>query len=58
VLRWTVRNLGAGDGRFYFRKHRFHTKRTVLMRWCQAWMAFAVAEYLRAVHGEDPVATV
>ncbi|PSQ16136.1 antibiotic ABC transporter permease [Halobacteriales archaeon QS_8_69_26] len=48
ILDWAREHLYAGDGRFYFRKHRYHTKRTTLMRWCQAWMAFAVAEYLAA----------
>jgi len=46
ILDWTLANLYAGDGRFYFRKYPGFTKRHVLMRWCQAWMAYAVAEYL------------
>jgi hypothetical protein len=49
ILAWTLDALHAGDGRFYFRKHRYHTKRHVLMRWCQAWMAYAISEYLDAV---------
>jgi hypothetical protein len=49
-------NMYAGDGRFYFRKYRFHTKRQVLMRWCQALMAYAISEYLRALHLGGPVA--
>jgi hypothetical protein len=56
VLDWTLSNMSAGDGRFYFRKHRFHTKRQVLMRWCQAWMAYAIAEYLRCRHLDAPAA--
>jgi len=48
ILRWTLDNLYAGDGRFYFRKGRFYTKRITLMRWCQAWMAYAMSEYLTA----------
>jgi len=47
IIDWTLAHLHAGDGRFYFRKHRFHVKRHVLMRWCEAWMAYALAEYLR-----------
>jgi hypothetical protein len=58
ILRWTVENLSDGAGRFYFRKGRFVTNRTTLMRWCQGWMAFAMAEYLRAACGEDPIASV
>jgi hypothetical protein len=51
ILEWAVENFRAGEGRFYFRKHRYHTKRHVLMRWCQAWMAYAISEYLTAVSG-------
>ncbi len=48
ILAWALEHLSAGDGRFYSRKYRLHTKRHVLMRWCLAWMAHAVAEYLAA----------
>jgi hypothetical protein len=48
VLGWAFENLHAGGGRFYSRRHRLHTKRHVLMRWCQASMAFATSEYLRS----------
>ena len=47
ITKWTQKHMAAGPGSFYYRKHRFHTKRVVLMRWCQAWMAYALAEYLR-----------
>lgn len=49
IIEWTLSNLYAGEGRFYYRKKRFYTKRITLMRWCQAWMAYALAEYLRTV---------
>ncbi|WP_416841647.1 antibiotic ABC transporter permease [Haloferax sp. DFSO52] len=52
ILRWTLENLYAGNGRFYYRKHRFFTVRTTLMRWAQAWMAYAMSEYLLAVARE------
>ena len=51
ILRWTVDNLYAGNGRFYHEKRRFYTKRTTLMRWCQAWMAHALAAHLAARTG-------
>ena len=47
ILRWGLDNLYAGDGRFYHEKRRHYTKRITLMRWCQAWMAHALAVYLR-----------
>lgn len=58
VLQWTIDNLYGGAGRFHFRKHRFFTNRIVLMRWCQAWMAFALTEYLRGLHGLDPIGDI
>jgi len=54
ILSWAVENLFDGDGRFYFRKHRFYTKRVTLMRWCQAWMAYAISEYLARQAFDDP----
>ena len=48
IIGWVLDNLYAGDGRFYYRKHRLYTTRTTLMRWCQAWMCYAISEYLAA----------
>ncbi|MFC6731896.1 antibiotic ABC transporter permease [Haladaptatus sp. DYSN1] len=48
ILQWTVRNLYLGDGRFAFRCGRFYTRRVVLMRWAEAWMAYAIAEFAHA----------
>ncbi|MFC6975148.1 antibiotic ABC transporter permease [Halomicroarcula sp. GCM10025709] len=57
ILEWTLDNLYGGDGRFYHRKHRYHTKRTTLMRWCQAWMVYAISEFLRVDRGIEPQTT-
>jgi hypothetical protein len=57
VARWAVANLSNGNGRFYHERRRFYTKRITLMRWCQAWMAYALATYLRQ-SGELPTAYV
>jgi len=46
ILEWTLNNLYAGDGRFYYQKRRFYTKKFTLMRWCQAWMAYAISKCL------------
>lgn len=48
ILAWTLNNLYVQDGKFYYRKHRLYTTRITLMRWCQAWMAYAISEYLMA----------
>lgn len=52
VLRWAVEHLSDGEGRFYHERRRLYTKRITLMRWCQAWMAYAFARYLDRV-GDD-----
>jgi len=39
-------NLRADEGQFYYKKGRFLTHRVTLMRWCQAWMGYALAEFL------------
>lgn len=56
IISWIVEEFYAGNGRFYFRKYRYHTKRVVLMRWCIAWMAYALSEYERArrLDSDDP----
>ena len=46
IIDWTIDNLYAGDGQFYYQKRKYYTKRFTLMRWCQAWMAYALSEYL------------
>lgn len=47
ILKWVFDNLHVGNGQFYYRKERFYTRRVTLMRWCQAWMAYAMSEYLK-----------
>jgi len=46
IIDWTLDNLYAGDGQFYYQKRKFYTKKFTLMRWCQAWMAYAISKYL------------
>ena len=45
---WTVKNMGAPDGSFYYQRHRVGTNRTAYMRWGQAWMLRALAGLMRA----------
>ncbi|MCH7659140.1 MAG: antibiotic ABC transporter permease [Euryarchaeota archaeon] len=47
IIDWALANLYAGNGRFYYRKQRLYTRRITLMRWCQAWMAYAISAYMR-----------
>jgi hypothetical protein len=48
IIDWVLGALYAGDGQFYYQRRRLYTKRFTLMRWCQAWMAYALAEHLSA----------
>jgi len=44
ILKWTLENLySQRDGRFYYQRGRYWTKRFTLMRWCQSWMAYALS---------------
>ena len=44
TARWVVANMQAGDGSFYFQRHRFWTNRAPYMRWGQAWMFSALSQ--------------
>lgn len=45
VLEWTLDHLYSGEGRFYYQQRRWYIKRFTLMRWCQAWMAYALGSF-------------
>ncbi len=47
ILKWTLNNLyDTFNNQFWYQKNRFYTKRFTLMRWCNAWMAYALASFL------------
>lgn len=45
IVDWTLKNMFNKKGYFYFQKHRFYTNKIPYMRWSQAWMFHALAEY-------------
>jgi len=47
VVDWALRHMYDGAGRFYYQRHRLYTNRVTFMRWCNAWMARALAVYLK-----------
>jgi hypothetical protein len=53
--RWTMRNMAAPDGAFYYRRHRLWTNRALYMRWGQAWMLAALAKLLLTSASPDPI---
>ncbi|MDP7024879.1 MAG: hypothetical protein QGH42_11655 [Kiritimatiellia bacterium] len=48
VQEWTLANLYRSQGYFVHQKGRLMTRRTCLMRWCNAWMCRAMAFKLLA----------
>jgi hypothetical protein len=43
AFHWTMRNMAAPDGGFYYQRHRLWTNHTRYMRWGQSWMLHALA---------------
>jgi len=54
TFRWTMRNMAAPEGAFYYQRHRLWTNRALYMRWGQAWMLHALAKLLLASAPPDP----
>jgi hypothetical protein len=55
TFRWTMKNMAAPDGAFYYQRHRYWSNRTPYMRWGQAWMLRALAKLLLASASPDRV---
>jgi rhamnogalacturonyl hydrolase YesR len=51
IIEWAVTNLSNQKGAFYHEQHRYYTKRTTFMRWCQAWMSHGISRYLTSALG-------
>jgi hypothetical protein len=50
VLNWTVNNMQSNRGYFYYQKNKNFTSRIPYMRWAQAWMFYALSEYLLQIN--------
>jgi hypothetical protein len=55
TFRWTMSNMAAPDGAFYYQRHRYWTNRALYMRWGQAWMLRALAKLVLASSSPDSV---
>lgn len=53
VLEWAFDNMRSPEGYFYYQKHRWYTNRIPYMRWSQAWMLRALAEFVAAEREVD-----
>ncbi|HET7843050.1 MAG TPA: hypothetical protein VFL14_02800 [Xanthomonadales bacterium] len=47
VAGWALAHLYDPEGRFYYQRTRRYTKRFTFMRWCNGWMARALAHLAR-----------
>jgi hypothetical protein len=46
IARWALDTMYHRAGRFYYQERRLYKKRFTLMRWCNGWMARALASLL------------
>ncbi len=46
IADWTIKNMQADKGCFYYRKNPVFTNKIPYMRWSQAWMLLALAELI------------
>ncbi len=44
IASWAINNMYNDCGRFYYQKTSIYIKRFTLLRWCNAWMALALAK--------------
>jgi len=45
ISNWGIKYMYNKNGKFYYQQTPLFTKRFTLLRWCNAWMAFALAEF-------------
>jgi hypothetical protein len=43
VAGWALNNMYSDEGRFFYQKTRYFTKKFTFLRWCNGWMAHALA---------------
>ncbi len=46
VISWTIENMQSDKGYFYYQANKYFSSRIPYMRWAQAWMFYALSEYL------------
>lgn len=52
VLNWTIKNMQAAQGYFYYQINKYFLSKIPYMRWAQAWMFYALSEYLLQIDDE------
>ena len=48
---WAIEHMYNDQGRFYYQRSRYWTKRFTLLRWCNAWMFRALTQFLYSNRG-------
>lgn len=46
VINWTINNMQSENGYFYYQINKYFSSTIPYMRWAQAWMFYALSEYL------------
>jgi hypothetical protein len=46
IAKWTIKNMQAKDGHFYYHNFKYHKHKISYMRWSNAWMFIALAYLL------------
>ncbi len=49
IFHWAVNNMYHDEGRFFYQKTKYWTKRFTLLRWCNAWMFRGAASLEKAL---------
>lgn len=52
VLNWTIENMQADKGCFYYQVNKYFTSKINYMRWSQAWMFYAFSKYFSSDNGK------
>ena len=54
VIKYTIEHMQSPEGFFYYQINKYFTSKIPYMRWSQAWMFYALSNYLlEAGHGND-----
>ena len=53
VLKYTIKHMQSKEGFFYYQINKFFTSKIPYMRWSQAWMFYALSNYLLETSGEN-----
>lgn len=46
IANWTIKNMQASDGHFYYQNFKYYKNKIPYMRWSQAWMLLALTTLL------------